>query len=318
MENRDYQKIAKVVAHKKFGKVWELEKGQRIFETNGNQYAIRSSNSFFLAENYPSFTELFYNDFSNSFVLVSKKNENSIVVATVKAERGIKIWDTQNGPLKHLLENKQLVLKTGSDIYDANNYELGKIFVVDKLSMTTMVVGDEFKVALMLDDGDKKSYKSIVKMDFSEEETLKTQLMHVDGEKTAVEHQNIAEAAKVKELIENLISEGVEPANIGITSQFKSQLALYEAILKQLLPKENILQANLISKSKNFDYLIYSISVFDGNALLLKSAHTIIKKLLKQAETFIIAGNIEFLLEKNQHLEKLLQNAYENGQVIEL
>ncbi len=318
MENKDYQKIAKVVSHKKFGKVWELEKEQHIFENNGNQYAIRSSNSFFLAENYPSFTELFYNDFSNSFVLATKKSENSIVVASVKAERGVKLWDVQNSSLKTILENKQLVLKNGNDIYDANNYGTGKVFVMDRMSMTMMVVGDDFKVSLMLDDGRNSSAKSVLKMDFTEDEVLKTQLMHVEGEKTTIEHQNIAEADKVKELIDSLISEGVEPTDIAVTSPFKNQLALYEVALSGLIPKENILQANIASTPKKYGYLIFSIAAFDGNALLLKNSHTLVKKMLRQAETFIFAGNIEFLFEKNQHIGNLLQSVYENGQVIEL
>ncbi len=318
MENKDYQKIAKVVSHKKFGKVWELEKEQHIFESNGNQYAIRSSNSFFLAENYPSFTELFYNDFSNSFVLATKKSENSVAVAMVKAERGVKLWDVQNSSLKTILENKQLVLKNGNDIYDANNYAVGKVFVMDRLSMTMMVVGDDFKVALMLDDGRSGTVKSVLKMDFAEEEMLKTQLLHVEGAKTTIEYQNIGEAEKVKELIDNLIAEGIEPSNIAVTSPFKSQLALYEDILNDSIPHENILQANIASTPKKYEYLIFSVAAFDGNALLLKNAHTLVKKMLRQTETFIIAGNIEFLFEKNQHLGALLQSAYESGQVIEL
>ncbi len=318
MENKDYQKIAKVVPHKRFGKVWELEKEQHIFENNGNQYAIRSSNSFFLAENYPTFTELFYNDFSNSFVLAPKKSENSIPVAMVKAERGIKLWDVQNGPLKTILENKQLVLKNGNDIYDANNYAIGKIFVIDRFSMTMMVVGDDFKVSLMLDDGRGKTVKSLLKMEFTEDEILKTQLLHVEGAKTAIEYQNIEEAQKVKELIDNLITEGVEPSNIAVTSPFKSQLAFYKDVLQRDIPDENIFLTNIVVLPKKYEYLIISIAAFEGNALLLKNLHTVVKKIFKFCDNLIIAGNIEFLFEKNQHLGALLQSAYENGQIIEL
>jgi hypothetical protein len=318
MENKDYQKIAKVVAHKKFGKVWELEKEQNSYESNGNQYAIRSSNSFFLADNYPPFTELYYNDFSNSFVLGNKKSENSLFAASVRVERGVKMWDVQNSFLKPLLENKQLIIKRGSDIYDANNYALGRMFVVDKLSMAAMVVGDNFKISLMLDDGKGSKIKSLAKQEFSEAEIEKVQLLHIDGGKSAIEYQNKPEAQKVKELIESLEAEGIESSKICVTSPYKNQLALYEEILKFNIPAENIFLSNVLAVPKKFEYMIFSIAAFEGNALLLKNSHTLIKKLMKSCDTFIIAGNIEFLFEKNQHLGLLLQTAYENGQILEL
>ncbi len=318
MENKDYQKIAKVVNHKKFGKVWELEKDQYSFEANGNQYAIRSSNSFFLAENYPSFTELYYNDFSNSFVLGSKKSENSLLVASIRADKGTKIWDVQSGPLKTLLEGKQLVLKRGNDIYDANNYAIGKMLVLDKLSMSTMVAGDDFKVALMLDDGRNSSVKSLVKAEFSEAEMEKLQLLHCDGSNSAIEFQNIDEADKVKALIQALESEGIDPSNMAVASPYKNQLALYAESLKRSLPSENIFLTNIAVLPKKYEYLIISITAFEGNALLLKNLHMAVKKMLKSCDTLIIVGNIEFLFEKNSHLGTLLQGAYENGQVIEL
>lgn len=318
MENKDYQKIAKVVNHKKFGKVWELEKDQYSFEANGNQYAIRSSNSFFLAENYPSFTELYYNDFSNSFVLGNKKSENSLLVASIRADKGAKIWDVQNGPLKTLLEGKQLVLKRGNDVYDANNYALGKMLVLDRVSMTTMVAGDDFKVALMLDDGKGGGIKSLFKADFTEAEMEKVQLFHIDGCSSAIEYQNTDEAQRVKDLIRAFETEGIEPSNIAVTSPYKSQLALYEESLKRSIPPENIFLINTAVLPRKYEYLIISIAAFEGNALLLKNLHTAVKKMLKSCDTLIIAGNIEFLFEKNQHLGTLLQTAYENGQVIEL
>jgi len=318
MENKDYQKIAKVVNHKKFGKVWELEKGQFSFETNGNQYAIRSSNSFFLAENYPSLTELYYNDFSNSFVLGNKKSETSLFAASVRADRGVKIWDVQNSFLKPILENKQLILKSGSDVYDASNYALGKVFVVDKLSMSSMVVGDDFKVSLMLDDGRGGGVKMLNKQDFTPDEIERVQLLHVDGTRSAIEYQNTAEADKIKELIESLESEGIENANIAVTTPYKNQLALYEESLKKIIPIENIFLSNIAVFQKKFEYLIFSVTAFEGNALLLKNAHMGIKKMMKHCETMVIVGNIEFLFEKNGHLSGLLQSAYENGQVIEL
>jgi len=318
MENTDYQKIAKVVNHKKFGKVWELEKDQYSFESNGNQYAIRSSNSFFLAENYPSFTELYYNDFSNSFVLGNKKSENSLLVASIKADKGVKLWDVQSGPLKTLLEGKQLVLKRGNDIYDANNYAVGKMLVLDRVSMTTMVAGDDFKVALMLDDGKGGGVKSLIKADFTEAEIEKVQLFHIDGSNSAIEYQNTQEAQRVKELIMAFESEGIEPSNIAVASPYKNQLALYGESLKRSVPLENIFLTNTAVLPKKYEYLIISITAFEGNALLLKNLHTAVKKMLKFCDTLIIAGNIEFLFEKNQHLGVLLQSAYENGQVMEL
>lgn len=318
MENKDYQKIAKVVAHKKFGKVWELEKGQYSFEANGNQYAIRSSNSFFLADNYPPFTELYYNDFSNSFVLGNKKSETSVAVASIRVDKGAKLWDVQNGPLKPILENKQLILKRGNDIYDANNYAIGKMLVLDKISMSTMVAGDDFKVSLMLDDGKGSGVKSLAKAEFSAEEVEKVQLLNVEGSKSVIDYQNENEAQKVKELIEALETEGMEPSNIAVASPYKNQLALYEESLKRSMPLENIFLTNIAILPKKYEYLIISISAFEGNALLLKNLHTSIKKMIKSCEVLVIVGNIEFLFEKNQHLGVLLQAAYENGQVIEL
>lgn len=318
MENKDYQKIAKVVTHKKFGKVWELEKGQYSFETNGNQYAIRSSNSFFLADNYPPFTELYYNDFSNSFVLGNKKSETSIAVASIRVDKGIKLWDVQNGPLRPILENKQLILKRGNDIYDANNYAIGKMLVLDKISMSTMVAGDDFKVSLMLDDGKGSGIRNLVKAEFSAEEIEKVQLLNVEGSKSVIDYQNENEAQKVKELIEALETEGMEPNNIAVASPYKNQLALYEESLKRSMPLENIFLTNIAILPKKYEYLIISISAFEGNALLLKNLHTSVKKMIKSCETLVIVGNIEFLFEKNQHLGVLLQAAYENGQVIEL
>jgi hypothetical protein len=44
--------------------------------------------------------------------------------------------------------------------------------------------------------------------------------------------------------------------------------------------------------------MIFSIAAFEGNALLLKNSHTLIKKLMKSCDIFIITGNIEFLFEK--------------------
>jgi hypothetical protein len=318
MENKDYQKIAKVVTHKKFGKVWELEKGQYSFETNGNQYAIRSSNSFFLADNYPPFTELYYNDFSNSFVLGNKKSETSVAVASIRVDKGIKLWDVQNGPLRPILENKQLILKRGNDIYDANNYAIGKMLVLDKISMSTMVAGDDFKVSLMLDDGKGSGIRNLVKAEFSAEEIEKVQLLNVEGSKSVIDYQNENEAQKVKELIEALETEGMEPNNIAVASPYKNQLALYEESLKRSMPLENIFLTNIAILPKKYEYLIISISAFEGNALLLKNLHTSVKKMIKSCETLVIVGNIEFLFEKNQHLGVLLQAAYENGQVIEL
>jgi|GEM_PF-2125798 len=318
MENKDYQKIAKVVTHKKFGKVWELEKGQYSFETNGNQYAIRSSNSFFLADNYPPFTELYYNDFSNSFVLGNKKSETSVAVASIRVDKGIKLWDVQNGPLRPILENKQLILKRGNDIYDANNYAMGKMLVLDKISMSTMVAGDDFKVSLMLDDGKGSGIRNLVKAEFSAEEIEKVQLLNVEGSKSVIDYQNENEAQKVKELIEALETEGMEPSNIAVASPYKNQLALYEESLKRSMPLENIFLTNIAILPKKYEYLIISISAFEGNALLLKNLHTSVKKMIKSCETLVIVGNIEFLFEKNQHLGVLLQAAYENGQVIEL
>jgi len=318
MENRDYQKIAKVVGHKKFGKVWELEKDQHSFESNGNQYAIRGSNSFFLAENYPTFTELYYNDFSNSFVLGNKKSENSLLVASIYADRGVKFWDVQSGPLKGLLTGKQLVLKNGNDVYDANNYAIGKIFVLDKLTMSTMVAGDDFKVAMMLDDGRGGGVKTLLKTEFTEDEISKVQLLHVEGAEGEEENQNSEEAQKTLELINALGAEGVEPSNIGIVSPYKNQVLLYEQLLKRSVPSDNIFLSNTPSVPKKFEYMIFSITAFTGNALLLKNIHMAVKKMLKYADTLIIVGNIEFLFEKNQHLNTLLQSAYENGQVIEL
>jgi hypothetical protein len=318
MENKDYQKIAKVVTHKKFGKVWELEKGQYSFEANGNQYAIRSSNSFFLADNYPPFTELYYNDFSNSFVLGNKKSETSVAVASIRVDKGTKLWDVQNGPLKTILENKQLILKRGNDIYDANNYAIGKMLVLDKISMSTMVAGDDFKVSLMLDDGKGSGIRNLVKAEFSAEEIEKVQLLNVEGSKSVIDYQNENEAQKVKELIEALETEGMEPSNIAVASPYKNQLALYEESLKRSMPLENIFLTNIAILPKKYEYLIISISAFEGNALLLKNLHTSVKKMIKSCETLVIVGNIEFLFEKNQHLGVLLQAAYENGQVIEL
>lgn len=318
MERRDYQKIAQVIAHKKFGKVWELEKGQTSFESNGNQYAIRSSNSFFLAENYPQFTELYYNDFSNSFVLANKKSESSVPVGYVRVQKGVKLWDVQNGPLKSVLEGKQLVLKNGNDIYDANNYAIGKIFVVDKLSMTTMVAGGDFKVAMMLDDGREGSAKSILKISFTPAEIEKVQLLHVEGSHADVENQNVAEAEAVVRLFLALKGEGVEPSKIGIVTPYKNQASLYEELLNRAIPSENIFLTNAPTVPKTFDYLILSVTAFEGNALLLKNLHMSIKKMIKYANTFVIVGDIEFLFEKNAHLGTLLQSAYESGQVIEL
>lgn len=312
----DYQVVGSIVKHAKFGKMWELVSSGGIF-SDGHQYALRNQGQFFAAESYATNTKVYYNPATNSFEIESIASEQGPMLVAIRAyDVSVgKYWNIVDESMRKLLAGYQFIIKMGKDSYDAMHYKDGKKLVVHKLTGSACVVDESFKISLKLDEPSTLSKYAVgggrLAASLEEEDMAKVMVCHVDGTNSA-EVQNPEEINVVIKLVKQLLIEGTQPSEIGITTPFKAQLLSLQKRLSKVMPPENVFYSG-DNSSQSFKFIIISTAIMQGKAMQLGSLTNQLPKLFKRAsESIFFVCDANYLFASNKQFEQLLTYAEEN------